>query len=67
MSCARFFSRPGVQFQGLADLLVWYRVVVLLMLHVVVDVDINRLDIDIAIGVAGQGPQRGLIDPLRQC
>lgn len=50
----------GVQLQGLADVLMRYRVMMLLIVHVIVDVDLHRLDLDIAVSLRGQRPQGGL-------
>ena len=56
----------GVQFQGLAYVLMRHRVVVCLVLHVVVDIDLDRLDVDVAVGVAGQRFERGLVELLER-
>jgi hypothetical protein len=51
----------GVQLQGFADVLVGNGVVVALVLDVVVDVDLDRLDLDEAVGVARQRPEGGFV------
>ena len=51
----------GVQLQGFADVLVGNGVAMALVLDVVVDVDLDRLDLDEAVGVARQRPQGGLV------
>ena len=56
----------GVQFQCLAHVLVWNRVVMLLVVHVVVDIDLDRLDIDIAVGVARQWFESRLVESLER-
>ena len=51
----------GMQFQGFADVLVGHGVVMALVLNVVVDVDLDRLDLDEAVGVARQWPESRLV------
>ena len=38
----------------------------LLVLHVVVDIDLDRLDIDVAVGVARQWFESRLVEPLER-
>ena len=56
----------GVQLQGLTHVVVRDRVVMLLVLHVVVDIDLHRLDIDVTVGLTGQGSEGGLIELLKR-
>ena len=42
----------GVQLQLFTDSLMGYRVVMVLILHVIIDVDLHGLDIDIGVGPA---------------
>ena len=51
----------GVQFQALAHVLMRHRVMMLLVLDVIVDVDLHGLDVDVLIRLSGQGAQHGLI------
>lgn len=44
----------GMQLQCFTDVLVRYRVVVPAVLYVIVDIDLDRFDLDITIGVYGQ-------------
>ena len=44
----------GVQLEALTHVLVRYRVMMLLILHVVVDIDFDRLDIDITVRMPRQ-------------
>ena len=52
-------SVASMELQLLAHILVWHRVVVLLIADVIVDVDLDRFDGDIAIGCTGSGPSAG--------
>lgn len=54
----------GVQFQPLPHVLVRHRVVVVLVLHVVVDIDLYRLDVPIAVRLARQRPECGSVELL---
>ncbi len=49
-------QRPaGVQLQGFTHVLMRDRVVMFLVRHVVVDIDLDRLDVDLVVGVTGKG------------
>ena len=46
-------SVTGVQLKSLTNVLMRYRVVMLLILHVIVDVDLDRFDIYISVWMLG--------------
>jgi len=55
----------GVDIHPLSHILVQHRVVMLLLeLDVVIDIDPATADLDVLIGVFGQSPQCGLVEPL---
>ena len=54
----------GVQLQFLADIRMRHRVQVALVVDVIVDVDLDRLDCGVAVGVGRQRLECGTIDAL---
>ena len=56
----------GVEFELLADVLMGYRVAVLFVLDVIVDIDLDRLDGHIPVGLAGERLQGRLVQLFKR-